>query len=453
LSNDEIVFGDVSYREPLRRRRPDLDRRWACIAFELPGPDDLPIFLDHQTADAIERHALRDTSVELGGILLGLECVDEESGQPFVWITKSLEAKHYENTQSSFTYTHDAWEEITRERDQQYPDLDIVGWYHTHPDFGIFLSSHDQFIHRHFFAQPLQVAYVIDPVRQIRGFFRWRNDSLDQVGGYYMMADRVERLALARFVNDLEQIPNASGGGGLSPRLEAELITMLTRPYSPPTAANATQTAATFTLLGALFGALGLAAALWLITLFHQVQDQSNTLKTLATALEKSADTQRRSLDAARVETKEVALNELLREVRAGSSPERFTALYSDAIRQREETQLELKKQTLNYNAVFDANQRLQADLTAAKKKSAELQDKANQTSALTELVDKLKTKLSDRESQLADQSIFRKYDYAWYSAIAAGVLCLVLALALSTLYARSLPAEGTQEETPHAIT
>ena len=89
--------------------------------------------------------------------------------EPFVWITEALEAKHYENTQASFTYTHDSWEEITRERDAEFPDLDIVGWYHTHPDFGIFLSSHDLFIHHNFFAQPLQVAYVVDPIRQTRG--------------------------------------------------------------------------------------------------------------------------------------------------------------------------------------------------------------------------------------------------------------------------------------------
>ena len=169
---DDIVFGEVSYREPVRMRRPDRDRRWACVAYEVAGLGDLPVFLDRKPADAIERHALRDVSVELGGILLGRECVDDQTGQPFVWITQSLEAKHYENTQASFTYTHDSWEEITRERDKLHPDLDIVGWYHTHPDFGIFLSSHDMFIHRNFFAQPLQLAYVVDPIRrQTCGFF------------------------------------------------------------------------------------------------------------------------------------------------------------------------------------------------------------------------------------------------------------------------------------------
>ena len=52
-----------------------------------------------------------DTSVELGGILLGKECLDQTTGAPFVSITQSLEAKHYADTQASFTYTHDSWEE------------------------------------------------------------------------------------------------------------------------------------------------------------------------------------------------------------------------------------------------------------------------------------------------------------------------------------------------------
>ena len=46
-------------------------------------------FIDHRAADAIERHALADTSVELGGILLGKECVDEATAAPFVWVTQS----------------------------------------------------------------------------------------------------------------------------------------------------------------------------------------------------------------------------------------------------------------------------------------------------------------------------------------------------------------------------
>ena len=50
--SDDIVFEEVSYREPHRLRRPDRDRTFACLAYGTPGPDDLAIFLDRRTADA-----------------------------------------------------------------------------------------------------------------------------------------------------------------------------------------------------------------------------------------------------------------------------------------------------------------------------------------------------------------------------------------------------------------
>ncbi|HZW32728.1 MAG TPA: Mov34/MPN/PAD-1 family protein [Isosphaeraceae bacterium] len=328
MNGDEIVFGEMRVREPERRQRPDRDRRLACLAYEVPGPIDLPIFLDRLTADAIERHALSDTSVELGGILLGKECLDPDTGSPFVWITRSLEAKHYANTQASFTYTHDSWEEITRERDRLYPELDIVGWYHTHPSFGIFLSHHDLFIHQHFFAQPLQVAYVVDPINQSRGFFQWRDGGLAQVGGYYLTAERGDRVALARLVNDLEKLPNPEGGGGgtISPRLEAELIKMLNRPAYSPVASptEKLQIAAVFGMLGTFVGVLAVALALWLYQLQGRMQEQNDSFLVLARSVEQLGENQRLAVDT-------------LLQKGEGKKPADFNELYSKAARERDE--------------------------------------------------------------------------------------------------------------------
>ncbi len=336
MSGDDITFGEMSLRQPERRLRPDRDRKYACMAYEVPGPADLPVFLDRRAADAIERHALTDTSVELGGILLGKECLDQATGQPFVSITQSLEAKHYANTQASFTYTHDSWEEITRERDRQYPEYDIVGWYHTHPSFGIFLSHHDLFIHQNFFAQPLQVAYVVDPINQTRGFFQWRDGSMTQVAGYYLTADRADRAALARLVNDLENFPNPEGnsGGTLSPRLEAELIKMLTRPaqreLTPPV--ERLQIAAVFGLLGAIVGALGVAAVLWLNQLQGRIQDQNESLQALARLVEQSTASQRLTSDT-------------LLERAGTANPAEFTSRYDRAVTAREDARSKLEIQ------------------------------------------------------------------------------------------------------------
>ncbi len=384
MSGDEITFGEMSVREPERRQRPDRDRKFACLAYEVPGVADLPIFLDHRAADAIERHALSDTTVELGGILIGKECLDHQTGQPFVWISHWLEAKHYANTQASFTYTHDSWEEITRQRDLKFPDFDIVGWYHTHPSFGIFLSHHDLFIHQNFFAQPLQVAYVVDPINQTRGFFQWRHGAIAQVGGYYLVADRADRLALARLVNDLEQLPNSetNSGGTFSPRLEAELINMLSRPAIHRDVTNPlerVQIGAVFGLLGTALGMLLMALAFWLYQIHGRIQEQTDSLTTLSRLVEQSAANQR-------------LVGDMVLEKVAGEKPVGFDSLYEKAFKAREDAERQLGVQrTINETLAGRAREldtrvaNLSADLEAAKKDLARADKDANDAPKLRE--------------------------------------------------------------------
>jgi proteasome lid subunit RPN8/RPN11 len=454
LSTDDMVFEEVKYREPKKARRPDRDRRWACVAYEVPGPDDLPIFLDLKPADAIERHALRDTSVELGGILLGLECVDDQTGQPFVWITQSLEAKHFENTQASFTYTHDSWEEITRERDKLHPDLDIVGWYHTHPDFGIFLSSHDLFIHRNFFAQPLQLAYVVDPIRQTRGFFRLRDGGLDQVGGFHLSADRNDRVALARLANDLESIPNAeSGGGGLSPRLEAELIAMLSRPHQSATSspADRAQVAAFFGSMGLFAGILLVAAVAWLYSLTQQINVQTATLEKLAKSVE---DTEKAQL---------LAVETLLAREGETREPRKFVENYTRAQKELEEAKSRAESQARLAQLAAAENQRIMSEFDKLKKNEAEAIEKAKSeredSEKSREKIKQLNTDL-DGIINTPQGELARKYTISWYSAVAGWGVALLASLGLLALWASRTPLlddvptapPSPLEEPPHQI-
>jgi len=50
-------------------------------------------------------------------------------------------------------------------------NLRIVGWWHSHPDFGCFLSSTDLLTQKSFFYKPYQVALVVDPIRNEFEFF------------------------------------------------------------------------------------------------------------------------------------------------------------------------------------------------------------------------------------------------------------------------------------------
>lgn len=391
MSGDEMVFGEVKFREPVRMRRPDRDPRRACVAYGIPREGDLPIFLDLRPADAIERHALSDTSVELGGIVLGKECVDDETGQPFVWISESIEAKHYENTQASFTYTHDSWEEITRERDRRFPDLDIVGWYHTHPDFGVFLSSHDLFIHQNFFSQPLQVAYVVDPIRQTRGFFQWRDGHMAALRGFFLSADRGDRQALARLANELENIPNGEGGGGgLSPRLEAELLAMMTRPQAA-SVVDRSSMAPVLAMLGLVIGAVSTAVMFWLSSLGQSVQDQTEAIKGLAAAQIEAG----KLAGDERITIKERALDALLANVRVGATPEAIRASYTDTLERLETARRKLEVADIEKTALAERISTMQRETGRLSDALAEIKAKEGEQEK------QLRAELDSRESQV----------------------------------------------------
>ena len=56
-------------------------------------------------------------------------------------------------------------------------NLRIVGWWHSHPNFGCFLSPVDLHTQEYFFPESYQVALVIDPIRDEFKFFTLDNVS------------------------------------------------------------------------------------------------------------------------------------------------------------------------------------------------------------------------------------------------------------------------------------
>ena len=126
--SSEIQFGDLEQSQPQRALRPDQDAHFATCPVATVKDDELLIFVDLDVMRDMEAHALGNTQVELGGVMLGRQSIDDQ-GRPFVTITDSLRAEHYEATKGSFKFTHETWSQISRQREKFRPDLEMVGWY------------------------------------------------------------------------------------------------------------------------------------------------------------------------------------------------------------------------------------------------------------------------------------------------------------------------------------
>lgn len=94
------------------------------------------------------------------------------------------------------TMSHEAWQEALDQVSRREDGAGVVGWYHSHPGFGVFLSRADRFIVEHFFGAPGQVSLVYDNKRlEVGAFCRHRGRTREFSG--------IE-LALAGEATDLD---------------------------------------------------------------------------------------------------------------------------------------------------------------------------------------------------------------------------------------------------------
>jgi proteasome lid subunit RPN8/RPN11 len=123
-------------------------------------------------------HIFANADREVGGVLIGRPA----AGGSLPLLTGAIPAISADEQRATLTFTQEAWAHVHRVLERDFPpDEQIVGWYHSHPGFGIFLSGHDLFIHENFFNAPSQIAVVIDPHAQTEGTFAWQIGELKQL--------------------------------------------------------------------------------------------------------------------------------------------------------------------------------------------------------------------------------------------------------------------------------
>lgn len=147
-----------------------------------PDTSKLQILVSADAFSKIDQHAKSDLSKEIGGFLIGRPY--EWEGQSFVEIITALKAETRSSSAVHFKFSHDTWIHTQETVRTKYPELHIVGWYHTHPRFAVFMSAQDLDIHRGFFRAPWHVALVLDPSQQEAGFFVWDNEDVQLADGY-----------------------------------------------------------------------------------------------------------------------------------------------------------------------------------------------------------------------------------------------------------------------------
>jgi proteasome lid subunit RPN8/RPN11 len=150
------------------------------------------LVVDSEVVRLIRQHARSSGKTEVCGVLIG------QDRDHRIEVAACIEGQNADEAGAHVTFTQDTWEHIYAVKDKKYPDERIVGWYHSHPGFGIFLSEHDTFIHRNFFSSPGQVAWVFDPQSDEEGCFGWVSGRIERLARIAVVDRRGGELAEGR---------------------------------------------------------------------------------------------------------------------------------------------------------------------------------------------------------------------------------------------------------------
>jgi proteasome lid subunit RPN8/RPN11 len=167
---EEILWRESqNVYQPIRRPLPEF-----LSTIELTSNDDVSsrladgpvlVFLEQACMANMQQHAEQDILREQAGILCGQAYLSH--GRHYVAVESAIAVDTLSDA-AHFRFHQNSWQDM-------WPHLgnsgNIVGWYHTHPAMGIFLSATDLRTQQLYFSSPWQVAVVIDPISREIGFF------------------------------------------------------------------------------------------------------------------------------------------------------------------------------------------------------------------------------------------------------------------------------------------
>jgi proteasome lid subunit RPN8/RPN11 len=133
------------------------------------------VVMEAEVARKIRQHARSSMKAEVCGVLIG------NTEHERMTVEACIAGINAAQGGAHVTFTQDTWAHIYQIKDKDFPDHKIVGWYHSHPGFGVFLSEHDLFIQQNFFSNPQQVAWVYDPHTDEEGCFGWVGGSIEKL--------------------------------------------------------------------------------------------------------------------------------------------------------------------------------------------------------------------------------------------------------------------------------
>src|SRR3989442_5957289 len=123
------------------------------------GRAPYPIFFQQEAVIALQEHLKSSPTQAIFGLLIGDVYRDPETGVLYIVIDKTLKLSQPIYGDKTEVVVSRLWDRMQQQLAKAAGSL--LGWYHSHPGQGGYLTAHDVETHEKFFTDPWQVAVLV----------------------------------------------------------------------------------------------------------------------------------------------------------------------------------------------------------------------------------------------------------------------------------------------------
>lgn len=164
----------------------------------------LKIYVNKSVYKAIWEHANSEPRDEVGGALIGYYCKAEETRFLVVTDVLNMPSEYFKSaavlkfTTDFICHLDDYMERVN----VTYENLLRLGFYHTHPGYGVFLSGTDTKTFKGIFKNDWQIAMVVDPVNEDEGVFFWTEEGISKKNAFYVFEPKTDEFDMHEAISN-----------------------------------------------------------------------------------------------------------------------------------------------------------------------------------------------------------------------------------------------------------
>ena len=152
--------------------------------------EELRIYMEDYVHTYLYQYARSSATGEKLAVLMGKNLVID--GHETVFVSGVVQARYTEKLKGMETITKKSWKQIGEDIEKYFPDLNVVGWMHSRPSFGAFVTSRDEAYHKKVFGTDRKLFFVVDPIDRTDRFYvlNENRSALKGVRGYFIYYDK-----------------------------------------------------------------------------------------------------------------------------------------------------------------------------------------------------------------------------------------------------------------------